>query len=306
LKSLARQEAEMGVIGYEELPRGQAQRRFGEPPVFERKFLVKVDDPATPETTVVNAVPVVYLDPHPEAAYCKAWEVSRDYYDGNRWAHLVVWKYEVPKQANYDANPLARPDIWKWSTGGVQIPALVYYDNSDNLRALVNTAGDFIEGLTEDEPTLTAHISGNRATYDYNLAASVHGALNNAPYLGWPKWAWKVDGIRGEPAVEVVNEQEIRYYKVEVELTAKASTWVLQLPNVGWNYVSDGSRQRVFVLYDPGSGEPVQRVPASNPQPLDSAGNIVTVSPGEGNPPMLLTRRTKKQINFPQFFGVPN
>jgi hypothetical protein len=295
----------MGVIDYEELPREPATRRFGEPPVLGRKWLVRVDDPATPETTVVNAVPVVFLDPHPEANYLRAFDVSRDYHDGNRWAHVVTWKYELPKQQNLDPNPLARPDIWKWSTGGVQIPCLTYYDNSDTLRALVNTAGDFIEGLTEEEPTLTASISGNRATYDYNLSASVHGALNNAPYLGFAKWCWQVNGIRGEPAVEVVNEQEIRYFKVEVELTAKASTWVLQLPNVGWNYVSAGQRKRVFVWYDPGGGVELLMVPASTPQPLDSSGNIVTASPGEGNPPMILQRRTKKQINFPQFFGTP-
>lgn len=295
----------MGVIDYEELPREPATRRFGEPPVFGRKWIVRVDDPATPETVVVNAVPVVFLDPHPEAFYLKAFDVSRDYLDGNRWAHVVTWKYEVPKQANLDKNPLARPDIWKWSTGGVQIPCLTYYDATDTLRALVNTAGDFIEGLTEEEPTLTASISGNRATYDYNLAASVHGALNNAPYLGFAKWCWQVNGIRGEPAVEVVNEQEIRYFKVEVELTAKASTWVMQLPNVGWNYVSSGVRKRVFVWYDPGGGEALQMVPASNPQPLDANGNIVTASPGEGNPPMILQRRTKKQINFTQYFGIP-
>jgi hypothetical protein len=295
----------MPVIGYDELPRGQAQRRFGEPPTFERKWIVRVDDPATPETLVVNAVPVSFLDPHPEAPYCRAWQVSRDYYESKRWAHLVTWRYEVPKQANYDPNPLARPDIWKWTTGGVQIPCLTYYDGNDVVKALVNTAGDFFEGLTEEEPTLTAHVSGNRATYDYNLASTIHGALNNAPYLGWPKWAWRVDGIRGEPAVEVVNEQEIRYYKVEVEITAKASTWVMQLPNVGWNYVTNGQRRRVFVWYDPGPGEAIQMVPASNPQPLDSSGNIVTALPGESNPPMLLSRRTKRQINFVQYFGVP-
>lgn len=295
----------MAVVSAEELPRGQAQRRFGEPPVFERRWLVRVDDPTTPETIVVNSAPVAFLDPHPEASYCKAWHVSRDYHDGNRWAHVVTWRYEVPKQANYEPNPLARPDIWKWSTGGVQIPALTYYDNNDALKALVNTAGDFFEGLTEEEPTLTAHISGNRPTYDYNLAASVHGALNDAPYLGWPKWAWRVDGIRGEPAVEVVNEEEVRYYKVEAEITAKASTWVLQLPNVGWNYVESGERKRVWVWYDPGSGGLREKVPASNPQPLDSNGNLVSVSPGESNPPSLLSRRTKKQINFAQYFGFP-
>lgn len=295
----------MGIISVEELPRGSAQRRFGEPPVYERKWAVRVDDPATAENLVVNSVGVGFLDPHPEAFYCKAFDVSRDYLDGNRWLHVVTWKYEVPKLENVDEHPLARPDEWRFSTGSVQIPALTYYDNNDVLRALVNTAGDFFEGLTEEEPTLTATISGNRASYDYNLANAVTGALNNAPYLGFPTWAWKVEGISGEQAVEIVNEQEVRYYKVEATLKAKPSTWVLQLPNVGWNYVFGGQKRRVFVWYDPGDGQALQMVPSSNPQPLDATGNIVTAAPGESNPPALLTRRTKKQINFVQFFGVP-
>ena len=96
----------MAVTGYEELPREPAQRRFGEPPVFGRKWVVRVDDPATPETDVVNAVPVAFLDPHPEAFYLKAFDVSRDYLDGNRWAHVVTWKYELPKQQNPTYNAL--------------------------------------------------------------------------------------------------------------------------------------------------------------------------------------------------------
>jgi hypothetical protein len=292
----------MGIKAVDELPRGPAERRFGEPPRFERRWAVEVDDPTTAETDVVNAVPVVFLDPHPEAPYCRAWNVGRDYLNGNRWLHVVTWRYEVPKQANFDPNPLARPDIWKWSTGGVQIPALTYYDEAtDAIRALVNTAGDFFEGLTEDEPTLTASISGNRATYDYALATSIHGGLNSVPYLGGAAYTWKVDGIAGEPAVEIVNEQEIRYWKVEAAITFKASGWPLRLPNIGWNYVSSGQKKRVYVL-DPDTNE---KVPATNPQALDSGGGLVVSSPGESNPPLLLTRRTKPRINFQAYFGLP-
>lgn len=292
----------MGVVSWTELPRGAAERRFGEPPRFERRFAVQVDDPSTPETTVVNAVPVAFLDPHPEASYCRAFTVSRDYKDGNRWVHVVTWRYEVPQQANLQPNPLARDDVWKWSTGGVQIPALTYYDEtSDALRALVNAAGDYYEGLTEDEPTLTASISGNRATYDYALATSITGALNDAAYLGGDKYTWKVDGIAAEQAVEIVNEVEVRFWRVEAAITFKPSGWPLRLPNIGWNYVSSGQKKRVYVI-DPDTGE---KVPATNPQALDSGGGLVLSSPGESNPPLLLTRRTKRRINFQQFFGLP-
>lgn len=298
----------MAVVSVTELPEGTASQRFGEPPKRVRRFVVTLDDPATPRSSmgpaVQSAFGVGYLSPHPEHPYLLAFDVSYDLHEGSRWHHVVTWVYEVPKQNNLQPNPLSRPDIWRWSTGGVAIPALTYYDASDTVRPLVNTAGDFFEGLTEEEPTLTAHISGNRATFDHNTATSIHGAVNSTTYLGRPAHTWRVDGISGEPAVEVVNEQEVRFFKVEATITFKQSGWNLQLPNVGWNYISAGERRRVYVWYDPPQGTR-EAVPASNPQPLDSSGNIVTANPGESNPPIILNRRTKKAVDFNTYFGSP-
>jgi len=286
----------MSVINTYELATVSASRKFGEAPTFQRKWVVEVNDPATPQTDIVNSVGVAFTYPHPEASYCIAMNVAVSNYNGSRWHYEVTWDYELPKQQNVDPNPLARADIWKWSTGGLQVPALYYYDTGDTLKVLQNSAQDFFEGVTADISTLQASISGNRQTFDYGLATMVTNTVNAYSYLGGAPYTWKCSGIAANPAVEVVNEQEIRYWQVEVTLEYRPDGWPLQLPNIGWNYLdpTDG-KTRVYVI----DSQTKERVPASNPQPLNGTGNISTGAP------TILVRRVHKAINFQQYFGTP-
>ena len=291
----------MSVIDVTEKSDISASRQFGQAPVFTRSWVVEVDDPTTPQTLISQAPGVTFLDSHPEAGYVRAMSVRVENYNSSRWHYLVAWQYEVPSVANTTPNPLSRPDVWKFTTGGMAIPALWYYNASNQRNTLVNTAGDFFEGAMTDLSTLSVHINGNRSTFNYGLATAVANTLNDSQYLGGAAYTWKCDGISGEPAVEIVNEQEIRYWKVDVTLTYRPDGWPLLLPNVGWNYVSGSQKKRVYV-YDAETGE---KVAAANPQPLDSAGMIVTTTPGEGNPPDLLTRRVHAAVNFASYFGSP-
>jgi len=284
----------MAAISSTELATVAASRKFGEPPTFQRKFVVEVDDPTTKQTDIANYPGVVFLQAHPEASYCKAMNVAVANYNGSRWHYEVTWDYELPKQANVDPNPLARADIWKWSTGGLQVPALYYYEG-DTLAPLQNSANDFFEGATTDISTLQASISGNRATFDYSLATTVTNSVNSSAYLGGAAYTWKCSGIAANPAVEVVNEVEIRYWQVEVTLEYRPDGWPLQLPNVGWNYLSSGTKKRCYVI-DTDSGD---KVPSSNPQPLTTGGAISTGAP------TILVRRVHKAVPFQQYFGTP-
>lgn len=285
----------MGIVLVTERADVTAGRKFGEPPTFSRRWVVEVDNPTTSQTDIVNSVGVSFLDPHPEAAYCLAMTTGVTNYNGSRWHYEVTWDYELPKQQNVDPNPLARADIWKWTTGGLQVPALYYYDANDDVQPLQNTANDFFEGATTDISTLQAHISGNRPTFNYALATSVTNSVNKDKYLGAPAGTWKCSGISGQPAVEVVNEREIRYWQVEVTLEYRPDKWNLQLPNVGWNYLEGGVKKRAYVR-DP---QTLEQVPSSNPQPLDANGNI------KAGAPDILERRVQRQVNFNQYFGVP-
>jgi len=291
----------MSVISTTEKADVSASRKFGEAPVFTRSWIVEVDDPTTPQTLISQAPGVVFLDSHPEAGYSRAIDVRVENYSGSRWHYLVTWQYEVPKVQNTTQNPLSRPDVWKFTTGGMSIPALWYYNSSNQRKTLVNTAGDFFEGAMTDLSTLSAHISGNRSTFNYAVATAVTNTLNDAAYIGGAQYCWKCDGISGEPAVEVVNEQEIRYWKVEVSLTYRPDGWPMLLPNVGWNYVSGGQKKRVYV-YDPDTGD---KIASANPQPLNSDGSLATSYVGESNPPDILTRRVHAAVNFGSYFGYP-
>lgn len=284
----------MAVISTTELATVSATRKFGEPPSFQRKWVVEVDDPTTPQTQIVNAVGVSFLSSHPESTYSVAMNVSVSNYNGSRWHYEVTWTYELPKQVNPDPNPLARPDIWKWTTGGLQVPALYYYDG-DTLKALQNSANDFFEGATVDISTLQASISSNRATFDYALATLVTNSLNSDTYLGAPPYTWKCSGISGQPQVEVVNEEEMRYWQIEVTLEYRPDGWPLQLPNVGWNYLEGGQKKRAYVV-DPDTNE---KVPSSNPQPLDGNGGIKSGAPD------IVSRRVHRAVQFAQYFGTP-
>lgn len=284
----------MAVLGVTELANVSASRRFGEPPTFQRHFVVEVDDPTTPQTTIANAPGIAFTDSHPEAYYCIAMNVSVSNYNSSRWHYEVVWDYELPKQQNVDPNPLARADIWRWSTGGLSVPALYYYDGT-TLKALTNTADDYFEGATTDISTLQANISSNRSTFDYGLATLVTNTVNSDSFLGSPAYTWKCSGISGNPAVEVVNEAEIRYWTIEVTLEYRPDGWPLQLPNVGYNYLDGAVKKRCYVI-DPDTGD---RVPASNPQALDNAGGIKTGAPD------ILTRRVHKAVPFATYFGQP-
>lgn len=285
----------MAITHVYELATVSASRKFGEAPTFQRKWVVEVNDPSTSQTEIVNATNVQFLDMHPEASYCRAMSTSVGNYNGSRWHYEVTWDYELPKQQNVDPNPLARADIWKWSTGGLQVPALYYYDTGDVLKPLQNSANDFFEGATTDISTLQASISGNRQTFDYGLATTVTNAVNSVPYLGGAQYTWKCSGIAATPAVEVVNEVEIRYWQVEVTLEYRPDGWQLQLPNIGWNYLDGGTKKRCYVI-DTDSGD---KVPSSNPQPLTSGGGIST------DAPTILARRVHKAVNFQQYFGTP-
>lgn len=293
----------MGILNAKELAVVSASRKFGEPPRYSRQFVVEVDDPATSTNLISNACGIGFLDPHPEAGYVRALNVQVSNYEGSRWHYLVEWSYELPKQENPQQHPLARPDIWKFSTSGMSVPALTYYEGVGNndVRSLINTADDFFEGLMMDLACLDVHISGNRANFDFQQALSVQNALNDAPYLNGAKHTWKCEGISGQPAVEVVNEQEVRFWQVEAVLKYRPDGWPMQIPNVGWNYLDGSAKKRVYVI-DPDTNE---KVPASNPQALALDGSMLITSYMGISPPIILTRRVSPEVNFDQYFGQP-
>lgn len=288
----------MAVINYREVLPRTASHKFGESPTAETKYIATVDEP-TPTQTVVNAIGILHGASHPEFGYLKCLDISLN--ETDRHHVEVTYRYEVPKQDDFDPNPLARPDVWSFSVGGARVPALQYYHgmNNSDIRPLVNAAGDFIEGLESVEAEVKATISSNRAVFPLAIAAAVTNSINSGPYLGGAAYTWQCAGISGQQAVEVVNEVEIRYYQVTCELVYRASGWISKIPHVGWHYISGGKKRRVWAWNEDGT----EKIDATAPQPLNEDGTLKF--PGaNGNPDQLLRRMFPVQ-EFSQYFGTP-
>lgn len=297
----------MAVLTYREVLPRTFQHRFGESPTAEIRYHATTDGP-TPTQTVLNTIGIFHGAGHPEYSYLLCTEGSLNELD--RFHVEVVYRYEVPATgtADSDPNPLARADVWSFSTGGAAIPALAYYEGSGNgnIKPLVNTAGDFFEGAMTEEAELRATISGNRLVFPVGLAAQVTNAVNSDAFLGAAAYQWKCQGISGQQQVEVVDGVEIRYWSVSVELAFRNSGWRLMLPNVGYNFISgsgsDRERKRAYVIDE----ETKEKVASSNPVALTADGGLRLASDlTTSGVPDILYRRVHPEVAFQPLFGTP-
>lgn len=290
----------MAVTSFREVIGRTLSHKFGEGPTCDRKFIVTLDDPATNHQVILNAVGIFHGAVHPEYTYLRCLNGQVQEGSPTPYHAEVTYSYEVPKQENLDPNPLSRPDVWSFATGGSSIPALFYYEGTGNgtVRPLVNSAKDFMESAMTDEAECKASIAGNRASFPLSMAIAVTNSVNSAPYLGAPKWYWKCNGISAQQAVEVVNDVEVRYWQITVELSYRQSGWPLQLPDVGYNCIESGKKVRAYV-FDP--EENTTKIPSANTVALNSDGSIKSV----GQFPDILERRVHKEVDFNSYFGTP-
>lgn len=286
----------MAVIDYREIIPRTFSHRFGESPTAERRFVVTVDEP-TATQTVIDAVGIAHGDSHPEYAYLRMLDGSAS--ETDRQHVELVFKYELPRQEDLEPSPLSRPDVWSFSTGGSQVPALVYYNGSGNAdrRPLQNSAKDYFEGLTTNEAEVRATITGNRSDFPLTTAALCTNCVNSSAYLGGAAHTWLCAGIGGQQASEVVNGVEIRYWQISVELVFRQSGHNLLLPDVGWNYLDGGEKKRAWVWNDDKS----EKIASGSPRALTTSGALKA----DDQEPDLLERRIYPEINFSTYFGTP-
>jgi hypothetical protein len=283
----------MAVLSWREVLPRTFQQRFGESPTAERKYVATLDEP-TPTAQIISSIGIFFGASHPEFSYLRMLEASVN--ETDRQHVEVTYSYELPQQQDLDPNPLARPDVWSFSTGGAVVPALTYYDGNQ-VNPLVNTANEFFENLTTLEAEVRATIAFNRAAFPAALASSVTNAINSDQFLWGAVHTWQCAGISASQQVEVVNDQEIRYWAGTTELVYRQSGWNLLIPNVGWNYLENGELKRAWVR-DPETNE---RVPSGSPRALTPQGGLKA----DGELPDILNRRVFREASFNQFFGTP-
>lgn len=285
----------MPVVAYREILPRTLQHRFGESPTAERRYQVTTDNTSPSHQECIAAVGIYHGDSHPEYPFLRMLDAQLQENSPDPYHVEISFKYEVPKQENLDPNPLARPDVWSFSTGGVAVPALTYFDDNGDRKALVNTANDVIEGAMTEEAEVRATIAGNRAAFPLATASAVTNCVNSDAYLGGAAYTWKCQGIGAQQQVEIVNDVEIRYWSVTVELLYRQSGWPLLLPNVGWNFIEGGEKKRAWVKDDAG-----EKVASASPVALEQNGNIRA-----NGAPDILVRRVHQAVAFQPYFGTP-
>jgi len=288
----------MSVVSYREILPRTYSHKLGEAPRGTSKWAITVTEPIGHQTAI-DTVGIYHGTVHPEYAYLVCTDASITETDRHHVEISYTWEVpEAGQELGFQPNPIARADVWSFSTGGAQVPALTYYNGTGNgdRRPLVNAANDYFEGLTRLEAEVRLTISGNRATFPSAVAASVTNAVNDSAFLFGAAHQWFCGGITGAQASEVVNGQVVNYWQVGVELVYRQSGHDLLLPHVGWHYVASNVKYPVLVKdWDD------TYVRASTPQPLNTNGTQKSA----GSAPDILTRRIYPEINYTTYFGVP-
>lgn len=286
----------MAVLKVNELPR-QNQFRFGDARRLQRRWIVTVDDPsATTGSQYSVAIGVDLGTAHPEYSYSKCVEVDiNEGYEESPYHTEIIATYGVDDDILDNPNPLLRPDQWTFETQGVAVPALFYFDDSDNRLPLTNSAYDYFEGLTTDEAQTRVRIEGNRPSFPMQEARALTNRINSTSWLGADPYTWKCQGITGEQRREIVADQVVTYWRYTTTLMYRQSGWVLQIPDMGFNALVGGQKRRVMTF----DQENAEWIPSPVPMGLDGNGNQTFGAPA------ILPRRTFLTANFNVYFGTP-
>lgn len=288
----------MGVSSYRELGR-TIDGTVGETTVAKRRFVVILDDNATVTPTanldVVNAVGGgLWGTPHPEFDFLKLRKVTMNETFGENPYHVeVILEYAVLTE-NQTLSPIFRTPEWSFeAVSGEQVPALFYYDG-DTRQPLTNSAYDFFEGLTVEESLTRVTIKRNFQGRPDGIIGSF-GFVNSDGFAGASPYQCKHEGSKIEQVQELWGNVMVSYWRAESQILFRPTGWNLQLPDVGFNFISGGQKRRAMV-FDFQNGE---WVPSANPVGLNGSGGQT------GGYPAILERRVAPEASFTALFGSP-
>jgi hypothetical protein len=265
--------------------------------VARRRFVVILDDYATVSPTanlqVVNAVGGgTWGVAHPEFSFLGLSKATMAENFGDNPYHVeVTLEYRVVA-SSLSLAPVSRPAEWVFeAVEGDQLPALFFFDGATK-RPLTNSAYDFFEGLTVPESLTRVTIKKNYASRPDGIINSF-GFLNSDSFSGAAVHHCKHEGSKVEKIEELWGNVRYNYWRAESQILFRPSGWNLQLPDVGFNFISGGQKRRAMVFDFQNS----EWVPSANPLGLDGSGALT------GSYPAILDRRVLPETSFSGLFG---
>ena len=300
----------MAVVSFREILPRTFNQKFGDKPTAVRNWSVTTDG-ATSHAAILGSTGEAIGAGHPEYGFLSLTEFALSEVDV---FHVEVqMSYSVLPEA--EKNPLAREDVWHFSTGGTSVVGKRYYPAAGNepKSPIKNTAGDAYEGLMIPEGETRATISANRELFPLGDVRTLTNSVNDRSWAGCAPYTWFCSGISGEYSSEMVDDLEVKYWKITIELIYRESNHNLFLPNVGFHYIKPGNppqKMRAYVrsLTDPlDTGSEVITVPSTMPVPLKEDGDIDDVidqSP-EARGPIVKEFRVYKEFDYGAIFGNP-
>jgi hypothetical protein len=248
----------------------------------------------TVATQVIEAVGVsTWGQQHPEYPSLGARKYTLTERFGDSPYHVqIVVEYGL-LTANDLLTPTAQAAQWSFEATQGQVPALYYYEGSGNgtMYPLTNSAYDYFEGLVTEETMTKATMKKNYASFPTAQVAATN-SINNALWFGGPQHTWKITGVNAEYTVGFYNWTVVSYWATSVQLMYRQTGWKLQLPDVGWNFISGGQKRRAMV-FDFQNGEWV-----ASPNPVALSGGNINIT----GRPDILPRRVNPEANFSSLF----
>lgn len=192
--------------------------------------------------------------------------------------------------------PTNRRADWKFESQSGQIAALRYYHGSGNndVRPLTNSAYDFFEGLTSEEGMVKITITKNFWPFP-NAYFAMQNFVNSADYMTCQQYTLKCTGVTSDYTQVFFNNTTYQYWETQIQLMFRQSGWVLQIPDVGWNFLS-GTEKRRAMVFDFKNNE---WVASANPVGLDGSGQQTFGQPA------ILQRRVNPAMDFATLLLVP-
>ena len=281
----------MSVTAWREVIDGRgATQKFGESVKCKRTFIATVDDPTTPVIEIAQSIGIQWLDAHPEFPAVYVTDIATQN-DGDPLHYKIEFTYDLIKPEDRQPLPWQRADKFTFSGSTTTGPAIVHYNQGfSNPKFILNTAGDPLEGAERENAEWRIQIQGNRQSFNYGQAMGYVNAVNSDSWSGAAPGTLKCQSISGTREVEQVNNAEVAYWQVTVELAYRAEGWTLKLWDVGYNELSGGKRKKILDKLNEPVSEPV------------ALSNGVAKTPGQ--PPDMLSFKVYREMPFNGAFPV--